>query len=151
MGMLTYLDSQRRKVIIQIRSDWRSLALVLFNITNIIHMANSVSRRLHILYTVFTVYSAMSECSLSIRLWVSVGILLTCGIYLQDFTVTSKQQAYESSLTQARNVNGHTCMCKGYIFIPFLWFFYWILELFRKCGNFCFSFYWCYCYSFNFY
>ena len=95
--MLTYLDSQRRKFIIQIRSDWKSLALVLFNITKIIY--NSVSRRLNILCIMFTVYSTMSEGWHFTHMW-------------NTFTRSHSSptgQVYKTRLIQARN--GHVFVC----------------------------------------
>jgi len=49
-----------------------------FNKSNIIHMTTSVSRRLNILYIMFKII-AFFMITLVARLYVRVGILLTCG------------------------------------------------------------------------
>ena len=86
------------------------------------------------------------------QLYVRVGILLICEEHLHDrvdrfIKREGCAQFYPvmhfllKRLYQARKVSGHVFMCwsrgRGeFVFASFWGFYYWILELFRRCGIF---------------
>ena len=84
--------------------------------------------------------------------------LHTCGKPLHDLAIFLRLEVWghQTSLVpplfltclyQVRKVSSHVLVCYRYKFGLFLRFEYLILELFRRCGIFGFSFYYLYIYS----
>jgi len=60
---------------------------------------------------------------------------------LESIKLASHRHFVLKYLYQARRVSSHVFVCYEYRFCLFLRFWYCVLELFRQCGIFCFSFY----------
>ena len=86
------------------------------------------------------------------RLYMRVGILLTCGKHVHDCIISLRGEVWVHKanlipplllkcLYQARKVSAFVLVCFRYRFFLFLRFWYLIWEVYRQCGTFCFSFY----------
>ena len=117
----------------------------------ILYMTASVSWRLNILCIKFKI-GAFFLTTLLIQSYVRIDILLTCGKHLHDCIISLRGDVWDHkiSLTPPLFIevpvpsqdNDMSCICVLEVTIClFQRLFDWILELFRRCGIFCFSFY----------
>jgi hypothetical protein len=77
---------------IMIIMTWNWYDLILFNITNIIHVTTSVSRKLdiHIMLTII----AFCIIMLFAQLYLKVGILLACGMHVRHRIMSLRGEAW---------------------------------------------------------
>ena len=122
----------------------------LFNRNNIMHMTTFVSRRLNILCIMFKVIVVLIT-TLFARFYERVDILLPNGKHLHDRIISVREEvwAHKTSLTSLLFIEVHVpsqesvrsflCVLRYRISL-FHRFWHLILEMFRQCGIFCFSF-----------
>ena len=124
--------------------------LALFNRNNIIHMTTFVSWRLNILCIMFKIIVVFIT-TLFARFYERVDIYLTNGKHLHDRIISVRGEVWahktilasplfiEVHVPSQESVRSFLCVL-WYRFSLFHRFWHLILEMFRQCGIFCFSF-----------